>query len=341
MNVVENVSLRDHSAMRLGGKARFFGEAYSEGDLKKLIAWAKKQNLPIIVIGEGSNIVWRDEGFEGLLIVNRITGKEVVKQDENTATVRLGAGEKWDEVVEWTVKKNLSGIEFLSAIPGRAGGAPVQNIGAYGGEIAQTLVELSALDTRTGEFVTIKNKLCGFSYRTSRFKTTDRGRFIITSITLKLSKAPPAPPFYESLEKYLSDNKITDYTPRAIREAVIAIRAVKLPSPAKVANNGSFFTNPIISKSEFEKLQKKYPDIKGWPQNDKVKVAAGWLVEKAGFKGVHDKQTGMATWPESALVVINKHAKNTADLLTFKQKIQSKVHQMFGIVLEQEPELLP
>jgi len=341
MHIQDNVSLRDYSTMRLGGKARFFSEARSEDDLKKLVDWAKKQSLPVIVVGEGSNIIWRDEGFDGLLIANRIAGREVLEQDSHGATIRIGAGEDWDEVVEWTVKKNLSGIEFLSAIPGRAGAAPVQNIGAYGAEIAQTLVGLTAFDTQTGDFTVIKNKACGFAYRTSRFKSSDKSRLIITSITLKLGKTPPAPPFYESLEKYLTDHKIKQHTPRVIREAVIAIRAVKLPSPAKVANNGSFFTNPIIGKEEFEKLRQKYPDIKGWPQDDKVKISAGWLLEEAGFKCVHDKQTGMATWPAQALVLINEHAKTTADLLAFKQKIQSKVHQMSGIVLEQEPELLP
>ena len=301
MNVVENVSLRDYSAMRLGGKARFFGQAASEDELKKLIAWAKKQDVPMIVVGEGSNIIWRDKGFDGLLIANRITGREVLDEDEKSATIRVGAGEVWDSVVEWTVRKNLSGIEFLSAIPGLTGAAPVQNIGAYGAEISQTLVELNALDTHSGEFVVIKNQACGFAYRTSRFKTTDKGRFIITSITLKLSKSPPAPPFYENLEKYLTGHKIKDYPPRAIREVVTAIRAIKLPSPARVANNGSFFTNPIIDKKQFEQLQKNYPDIKGWPHGTKVKVSAGWLLEEAGFKGVHDQQTGMGTWPAWAV----------------------------------------
>lgn len=341
MHIQDNVSLRNYSAMGLGGKARFFSEARTEDDLKKLVDWAKKQSLPVIVVGEGNNIVWRDEGFKGLLIANRIAGREVLEQDGRSTTVRIGAGEEWDEIVEWTVKKNLSGIEFLSAIPGRSGAAPVQNIGAYGAEIAQTLVELTALDTQTGDFTVIKNRVCGFAYRTSRFKTYDKGRFIITSVTLRLSKNPPSPPFYESLEKYLTDHKIKDCTPRTIREAVVAIRAVKLPSPVKVANNGSFFTNPVVDKDQFEKLQQKYPDIKGWLHGDRVKISAGWLLEEAGFKGVHDKQTGMATWPAQALVLINEHAKNTADLLSFKQKIQSKVHQMFGIVLEQEPELLP
>ena len=175
----------------------------------------------------------------------------------------------------------------------------------------------SACNRQGWRFIVIKNKACGFAYRTSRFKTIDKGRYIITSVTLRLNKTAPSPPFYESLEKYLKEHKIKDYTPRAIREAVIAIRAVKLPSPARVANNGSFFTNPIIDKSQFEKLQKQYPDVKGWPHGDNVKVSAGWLLEKAGFKGVHDKETGMATWPAQALVLINEHAKNTADLLAF------------------------
>ncbi len=341
MQIVENVSLRTYNAMRLGGQARYFTEVSSEDKLKQAIDWAKQKTLPVIVIGQGSNIVWRDEGFEGLLIANRITGREILAEDNVSTTIRVGAGENWDAIVEWTVKKTLSGIEFLSAIPGLAGAAPVQNIGAYGVEIAQTLIELNALDTHSGDFVTIKNKACGFAYRTSRFKTNDKWRFIITSVTLRLSKALPAAPFYESLQKYLTEHKIKDYTPRTIREAVIAIRAIKMPSPDRVANNGSFFTNPIISEKEFEKLRQKYPNIKGWPHGNKVKISAGWLLEEAGFKGVHDKQTGMATWPAQALVLINEHAKNTADLLAFKQKIQSKVHQMFGIVLEQEPELLP
>ena len=367
MNIQENVSLREYSAMRLGGKARFYCEVHSEDDLKKAVDFAKQKDLPLIVVGQGSNIVWRDEGFDGLLIANRITGRKVLTDNEKSATVWIGAGEDWDKIVEWTVKKNLSGIEFLSSIPGLAGAAPVQNIGAYGAEIAQTLVELSAFDTLSGDFLTIKKQACGFAYRTSRFKTSDKGRFIITSIILKLSKSLPTPPFYESLAKYFTEHKVKDYNPRTIREAVIAIRAIKLPSPARVANNGSFFINPIIDSSQFEKLQKKYPDIKGWPQHQNldtpnrgtpslqasglgagqahelkmIKISAGWLMEKAGFKGVHDKQTGMATWPAQALVLVNEHAKNTADLLVFKQKIQTKIHEMFGIVLEQEPELLP
>jgi UDP-N-acetylmuramate dehydrogenase len=159
---------------------------------------------------------------------------------------------------------------------------------------------------------------------------------------LKLKKGSPTPPFYESLDNYFKEHGITDYTPASVREAVVAIRKVKLPDPSLVANNGSFFTNPIVDKAKFEELQVKYPDIKGWVQpDDRVKLAAGWLVEKAGFKDVHDSQTGMGTWHGSALVIVNENARTTRDLLEFKQKIVLKVDELFGVILQQEPELLP
>jgi UDP-N-acetylmuramate dehydrogenase len=159
---------------------------------------------------------------------------------------------------------------------------------------------------------------------------------------LRLKKSNPSPPFYDALAKYFGEHNVTEYTPTTVREAVIAIRSSKLPDPALVANNGSFFTNPIIDQSKFDGLKQKYPEIKGWAAKDgRVKVAAGWLVEQAGFKGVHDEQTGMATWDKQALVLVNEHAKNTADLLAFRQKIIDKVNEMFGLILEQEPELLP
>lgn len=338
---MENINLRNYSTMRLGGKARYFTEVNSEGGVKKAVNWAKQKDVPFIVIGQGSNIVWRDEGFAGLIIANKIQGIEILADDSSSTTIRVGAGEIWDKAVAWSVNKNLSGIEFLSRIPGLAGAAPVQNIGAYGAEIADVLMEVAVYDTQTDSFETILAAGCDFAYRTSRFKTVDKGRFVILNIMLKLKKSKPQPPFYESLEKYFQEHDIHDFTLQTIRDAVTEIRKIKLPDPSVVNNNGSFFTNPIIDKSQFEKLQKQYPDAKGWPHGDKVKVAAGWLVETAGFKGVHDKETGMATWPAQALVLINEHAKNTADLLAFQQKVQSKVHEMFGVVLEQEPELLP
>lgn len=342
MNIQENVSLKDYSTMRLGGQTRWLAEAKEESDIPRLVEWAKSQTVPFMIIGVGSNIIWRDEGFPGLLIVNRLKGKQILSEDESGATVHVASGEIWDEVVGWTVEKGLSGLEFLSLIPGTAGAAPVQNIGAYGAEISNTLKEVGAYDNQTNAFGTITADTCHFAYRTSRFKKADRGRFIITSLTLELHKTKPAPPFYDSLQSYLDEHKITDFSPKIIREAVVNIRQSKLPDPSEIANNGSFFTNPIIDQQQYDDLKQEYPDIKSWPvDSGQIKLAAGWLVEKAGFKDVHDPETGMATWPTQALVLVNENAKTTADLLSFKKKIVDKVKELFGITLEQEPELLP
>jgi UDP-N-acetylmuramate dehydrogenase len=342
MNIAENVSLAAHSTMRLGGPARYLSEAHTEEEVQDLITWASSKKLKAITIGSGSNIVWRDEGFDGLVIVNKIPGKEVLSQDDKSATVRLGGGEIWDEAVAWTVKQGLSGIEFLSLIPGTVGAAPVQNIGAYGAELSTSLKSVGVFDTKENCFESIMKEGCSFSYRSSRFKTIDRGRFIILHLVLELKKASPQPPFYEALKSYFDEHKISEYTPANVREAVMAIRSAKLPDPQKVANNGSFFTNPIISNARFADLKAKFPDIKGWPAGEsKTKVAAGWLVEKAGFRGVHDERTGMSTWDKQALVLVNEHARTTNDLLEFRQKIIFKVDELFDIVLEQEPELLP
>ncbi|MEX2006891.1 MAG: UDP-N-acetylmuramate dehydrogenase [Candidatus Saccharimonadales bacterium] len=341
MNIQENVSLANYSTMRLGGQARWLAEAKDDDDVKALVTFAKQKNTPHIMIGQGSNIVWRDEGFPGLIIVNCILGRKIISQDEAGATLRVGGGEDWDDIVAWTLEKGLSGLEFLSRIPGTAGGAPVQNIGAYGAELSETLVEVEAYDTKTEAFGGIAKDACGFGYRTSRFKTTDKGRFLITGIVLSLGKTQPAPPFYESLQDYFDEHGITKYTGEIVRQAVTAIRAVKLPDPSLVHNNGSFFTNPIIEPGKFEQLKKQFPEIKSWPYGDKIKLSAGWLIEQAGFKDFHDNQTGMATWEGSALVMVNEQARRTADLLEFKQKIVFKVDELFDIVLEQEPELLP
>jgi UDP-N-acetylmuramate dehydrogenase len=342
MDIKENISLTGYSTMRLGGTARYLADANSEDDVKELVSWAKSKNIPFMAIGSGSNIVWRDEGFNGLIIVNKLKGRLVLSEDGISVTIKVYAGEIWDEAVAKTVDNGWSGIEFLSLIPGTAGAAPVQNIGAYGAELSNVLLEVEVFDTQTEEFGSIKKENCGFAYRTSDFKTTEKGRYIITAIVLKLKKSSPSPPFYDVLQNYFAEHNIAAYTPKTIREAVINIRSSKLPDPAVVSNNGSFFTNPIIEKSQFDELQQRFPSIKGWPTPDgKIKVAAGWLVEQANFKGFHDPETGMATWEKQALVLVNENAKNTADLLKFKQKIVDKVQGMFAITLEQEPELLP
>jgi UDP-N-acetylmuramate dehydrogenase len=343
MKILKNVSLKLYSTMRLGGSADFLTEAKSRKDLADAEAWAEEQQVPVRIVGDGSNIIWRDEGFKGLIIVNKIRGFKKLHEDELSATYQIGSGENWDTIVDQTVGLKLQGIECLSLIPGTSGATPVQNVGAYGQEIASTLIELEAYDRMEKDFVIIKNEDCAFGYRTSRFKTVDTGRFLISSITLKLSKQPPSAPYYESVQKYFDQHKIDKPRLEDVRKAVIAIRSSKLPDPAKVANNGSFFANPIVDAQQFKKIRSKYKDIVAWElPGDTYKISAAWLLEAAGFKrGKKDAETGMATWKNQALVLVNERAGSTNDLLNFQQKITDKVYTMFQINLEREPELLP
>ncbi len=342
MNPLPNVSLNAYSTMGLGGLVAYTVEVHDRMELLQALSWAQEHKLPVVMIGGGSNIVWRDEGFPGLLIINKVLRYETFEEDETNVYITAGAGELWDSVVERSVQAGLTGIEALSLIPGSTGATPIQNVGAYGQEISQTLTTVEAFDTKAGDYVTLAASDCGFGYRTSRFKTTDRGRFYITAITLHLTRGNPEPPFYGAVQTYFDKYNITSYTPTGLRQAVVAIRRAKLPDPATVHNTGSFFANPVIDESRYIQLAESYDPIPHWPTDDKrVKISAAWLIEQAGFKDFHDSATGMATWPTQALVLVNEHAKKTADLLAFKQKIIDGVHAKFTITLEQEPELLP
>lgn len=342
MFIQENVPLQAFSTMRLGGNAAFLTELSEHNELAEMVTWAKERNLPIIMIGDGSNIVWKDEGFEGLIIINRLMKFEIQEIDQNNIYVSIGAGENWDNVVERCVKLELNGIAELSLIPGTSGATPVQNVGAYGREISEVLVTIEAYDVENGKFTTIPASECEFSYRSSRFKVKDHGKFLITAITLLLNRESPRSPFYESLNNYFLQNKITDPTVADVRDAVIKIRSTKLPDPDVIANNGSFFANPYVDQQTLSSLIDSYPDIKYWHTKDnKIKLSAAWLLESAGFFDNHDQETGMATWPSQTLVLVNEHARSTADLLAYKQKIIDAVAEKFDITLTQEPELLP
>jgi UDP-N-acetylmuramate dehydrogenase len=327
--------------MRLGGKAAHLTEVHSRQEVIEAVEWAIENRLPPIMIGGGSNTFWRDEGFNGLVLVNKILGYEDFVEDETNHYITIGAGENWDKIVERSVSQNLSGIEALSLIPGTAGATPIQNVGAYGQEISQTLVSVEAYDLHDRQLLNIPNEKCELGYRTSRFKNTDRDRFFITAITLHLMSINPKPPFYAALQYYLDEHNIHEYTPSTIRNAVMDIRRSKLPDPAVVANSGSFFANPVVGDDTLIQMLTDNPDMPHWLTDKGAKIPAAWLMEKTGFKDFHDQETGMATWPKQPLVLVNEHAKSTADLLKFKQKIVEAVRAKFKIRLEQEPELLP
>ncbi len=338
IQIKEQVSLKLYSTMRLGGTARYACDITTEEDLLDALAYAEKAHLPVRAVGHGSNIIWRDEGFSGLLLIMKIEGYERI----DDATIRFGAGLEWDTAVRISVDYNLSGLEFLSIIPGTVGATPVQNVGAYGKEIKDVLQSLRVYDLHERQFKTMSKDECNFGYRTSRFKAGDSGRYIITNVTFSLSPEPPEPPFYDSLQAYFLQHPVASYTPLAVREAVIAIRSSKLPDPKVVANNGSFFANPVVHVSVYTALKATYTDIKGWNIDDEnVKLAAGWLVEQAGFNNTHDSETGMATWQTQNLVLVNEHATSTSQLIAFRDNIVNAVYEKFGVTLEQEPELLP
>lgn len=327
--------------MRLGGKARYLCTINNLDEIQKAIDWAESNNIAdIIMIGQGSNIIWQDKDYPGLVLVNNLKGVELQPQDGATF-ITIGAGEVWDEVVAKTVEQGLSGIEQLSLIPGLAGATPVQNVGAYGREIADILVCVQAYDRQTKKMTTIPKVECEFGYRTSRFKTTDRGRFLITSITLTLSNTSPTPPFYASVQNYFNEHKITSPSSKDIREAVISIRSAKLPDPKVIANCGSFFANPFIPRVQLEELKEQYPGIVYWDVNDDtVKISGAWIMEYLGLKGYREPNTGMAVWDKQPLVLVNEKAKNTASLVAFKDAIVASAQKKFDITLEQEPELI-
>jgi UDP-N-acetylmuramate dehydrogenase len=340
MNVQTNIPLKDFTTMRLGGNARFLAEATSLDDLKSLYQNAAKTNMPVFIIGGGSNLIVHDEGFNGLVIVNRIPGFEVIAEDDDSTTIKVGAGETWDSVVERAVDMNLSGIEALSAIPGTAGAAPVQNIGAYGQEVADTLQYVEAYDTKTDSFVRLDASDCEFSYRHSIFRGSEQGRYAITAIVLRLVKTAPQPPFYDSLQKYMDENNITDYTPASIRQAVIAIRRDKLPDPSVVANSGSFFKNAVIEAWQAKELEEAYPGIPIYKMDDDhFKVATGWLIDQANFKG--EVLHGMRVHTGNALVLINESATGYADLEAARTEIINTVRDKFRITIQQEPLEMP
>lgn len=336
MDVHTNIPLKNYTTMRLGGNARFMTEVHNNDEVAEVCRNAHMQNLPIFILGGGSNIIVHDEGFNGVVIRNRITGFDIISDEPGRVVIKIGAGEIWDDIVKRTVEMNLSGIEAMSAIPGTAGAAPVQNVGAYGQEIAESLVSLEAYDIESDRFVTLENADCGFSYRHSIFRGDAAGRYVIISITLQLSKVAPQPPFYKAIQDYFDTHNTTMFTPQIIRDAVISIRTDKLPDPTVTPNTGSFFKNAIVEDWQLTDLKKEYPDMPAYDMPDgRYKIPTGWLIEQTGLKGktLH----GMRVHDKNALVLINESATSYADLAAARDEIMGAVRDQFRITIEQEP----
>ena len=336
MDVMTNISLKQYTTMKLGGETRYMATADSTGDVVSLYRNARKENLPIFVLGGGSNVITHDEVFEGIVLLNKIKGFEVISETDETTDVKIGAGEVWDEVVEKAIGLGLQGIEAMSGIPGTAGAAPVQNVGAYGQEIADTLISLEAYDSKTDTIVTISADECDFSYRNSIFRDKEKGRYCILNITLRLNKAEPKPPYYASLQKYIDDNDIREVNLSVIRVAVLNIRSEKLPDPAELPSAGSFFKNALVEKWKLEELQREYSDIPNYAMSDgRYKIPTGWLIDKAGLRGY--RSHGMRVYEKNALVLVNDSATGYDDLAAIREEIVQIVFDKFGIKIEQEP----
>ena len=336
MDVMTNISLKQYTTMKLGGEARYMATADSASDVVSLYRNARKENLPIFVLGGGSNVITHDEVFEGIVLLNKIKGFEVISETDETTDVKIGAGEVWDEVVEKAIELGLQGIEAMSGIPGTAGAAPVQNVGAYGQEIVDTLISLEAYDSKTDTIVTISADECDFSYRNSIFRDKEKGRYCILNITLRLNKAEPKPPYYASLQRYIDKNDIREVNLSVIRVAVLNIRSEKLPDPAELPSAGSFFKNALVEKWKLEELQKEYSDIPNYAMSGgRYKIPTGWLIDKAGLRGY--RSHGMRVYEKNALVLVNDSATGYDDLAAIREEIVQIVFDKFGIKIEQEP----
>ncbi len=294
---------------------------------------------PYFVLGGGSNIIITPDLTKKNILKIEIKGIEIVHTEDSSVFVKIGAGENWDNVVKWSVDQKLSGIEALSAIPGTAGATPVQNVGAYGAEIKDVFVSLSAYDTKENRLVTIKNEDCNFTYRNSIFKSSEKGRYIIIDILLKLDHGSPTIPDYAPVKKYFEEENITNPTLQQIRDAIIEIRWSKLPHPEDLGNCGSFFENPIVAKDLYEKIKSLYHDVPGYElPGEMVKIPAGFLIERAGLKGAIFGPVG--TYEKNALVLVNRGGANHNDVMHAKQEIINKVNEIFGITLQSEPEFV-
>lgn len=319
--------------------AQLFVAVQNDDELREAITYSRTSNIPLMLLGGGSNIVLRND-FPGLVIQIKSTGKNVVTEDEEYVWLRVAAGENWHSLVEYTLDNAFYGLENLSLIPGTVGAAPIQNIGAYGVEVKEVISEVSAMEIRSGVIVNFTNESCRFDYRDSIFKQALKDQYVITSVTFRLKKNAQLNLSYPALREALASLDEREINPHVLSAAVIAIRQSKLPDPSLIPNVGSFFKNPIINIEQLQSLRSQYPDIAFYPVDTRrVKLAAGWLIDRTGWRGkeiggvwVHERQ---------ALVLTNPNKLSGVAILTLAQLIKESVMTHFGVVLEMEPSIYP
>lgn len=331
--VKEHFDLTNYNTMGVSAKSRYFASVSSPNELRQLLLKPDYKLVPKLMLGGGSNILFAND-FEGLLVHLDIKGREVVEESDEHILWKLGSGENWHESVIGAIEKGWGGIENLSLIPGSVGAAPIQNIGAYGVELEQVFHSLEALDLDTGVLKTFDHSDCKFGYRDSVFKNELKGKNVITSVTLKLSKNPELNTEYRALSDKLEEKGIDGPTIKDISDAVIEIRQSKLPDPEEIGNLGSFFKNPVISETEFKRLSSEFPEVPNYPDKNGVKVPAAWLIDQCGWKGERLGDAGVHKM--QALVLVNYGNATGAEIIGLAEKIRASVHEKFGVALTPE-----
>ncbi len=335
MLIKENVSLKPYNTFGVEAIAKYFAVASNQDEVREILNWTKENNQKILLLSGGSNMLIVND-WDGLALKIEMHGIEIVESNEDEAIVKVNSAEVWNDFVQWCIERDLGGLENLSLIPGRAGTAPIQNIGAYGVEIKDTMTELTALEIATGQLRTFTNEQCKFGYRDSVFKNELKGQYLILDVSFKLTKKNhKLHTEYGAIRNELAQMGIENPTIKDVAQAVIKIRQSKLPDPKKIGNSGSFFKNPIIDQKLFNELKLKFPEIVGYPSgDDKVKVAAGWLIENAGWKGKRFGDAGVHK--DQALVLVN-HGKATGkEIYDLSEKIIQDIFEKYNIQLERE-----
>ena len=333
MVISENSSLQNLHSFGCNEKANYFAKIGSMETIEKSIQWAKEKNIPYLILGAGSNILFT-KTFEGLVLKMEIMGIKKLKETPSEVILEVGAGENWHHFVIYCVQKGWGGVENLSLIPGTVGAAPIQNIGAYGVEAKDSIASVTAYDTQSAQFITLQNSDCAFAYRTSLFKK-DTSRYIISSVQFVLQKQPIFRTEYGAIKEVLHQKNNKQPSLEAISSAVIQIRSEKLPDPKKLGNAGSFFKNPTIAKDLFEVLVAKYPKMIAYPiTDDTYKIAAGWLIEACGWKGIQKGSVGC--YEKQSLVIVHYNNGPGIEIYNFSEEIIQSVLTKFEILLERE-----
>ncbi len=331
MQISENHPLKSLNTFGIEAYARYYTELHDLQELQVLHANTSTFREKHLILGGGSNMLFSRD-FDGTVIRMMSAGKEVTDRTNGHVYLRVQAGENWDDLVAYCVARGWGGLENLSLIPGQVGSSPIQNIGAYGVELKNTLVSLEAFDKHTGQMVTFSHDDCQFGYRTSVFKGS--GRHVITSVTFRLDEDPKINTSYGSVNQELAHMEVSSPGIADVREAVCRIRRSKLPDPEELGNAGSFFKNPVVAEQTCRELQQKYPHLVAYHTDQGMKLAAGWLIDQAGWKGyrhgdagVHDKQ---------ALVLVNHGKASGKEILNLAERIRASVKQRFGVNLQPE-----